>query len=151
MFSPQFSIIILSSSSRRYVVRMFPALFYFEICVFEKMNQLLSPMWPLFTTARQHCFKQSAEDCSATEKVGVSLSDLFPVLSWLLWIDILELFFLREQESDSGKVKRQTSGGHPSLRLQWASAVAERSALIRFNKADVHRAAYHNRGKPVCS
>lgn len=49
---------------------IFPALFYFEICVFKKMNQLLSSMWPLFKTA-QHCFKQSAEDYSATASKGI--------------------------------------------------------------------------------
>lgn len=46
-FSARFSIIILSFSSRQYVVSMFPALFYFEICVFKEMNQLPSPLWPI--------------------------------------------------------------------------------------------------------
>lgn len=64
-----------------------------------------------------HCFKQSAEDYSAAEEGRVSLSGLVVIMQWLLWINILELLSLREQESDSGKVRSQTSGGHPRLRL----------------------------------
>lgn len=70
---------------------------------------------------------------------------------------MLELLFLREQESDSGKVRRQTSGGHPRPRLCNENKEAA-SALIRFCKADIHHAAYHSRekaevpsGKLTCS
>lgn len=46
-FSARFPIVILPFPSRQYVVSMFPASFYFEICVFKKMNQLPSPLWPI--------------------------------------------------------------------------------------------------------
>lgn len=62
-------------------------------------------------------------------------------------------FLLGEQESDSRKVKRQTSAGHQRLRLQRTSAVAKASGdgLQKCNKAVVLHAVYHSRGEPEVS
>lgn len=119
---------------------MFPALFYFEICVFKEMNQLPSPLWPIL---QLHSIALSSQlRIALPEQAQGSLRGLFAVGQFA------RPFFLKEQCSESGKMKREPSGGPPSLGLQWASAEAEGRALIRFNEADVLLAAHHTREKP---